>query len=222
MKSYILLIVFLVFSCATNKKPFIGEDYESGMIDFEEGDDMFYWLFRSRSRPSSDPLVIWLSGGPGCAGEIAIFYQNGPWSLQPDLTLEYNKYSWNEKANVLYIDQPFGTGFSSTDSFWRLARNYRMYSDAFYTFILRFMEKYPEYKGRELFITGVSYAGHFIPPMASLILEKHNADLNLKAVAIGNGWVNPIIHYHSYPTFSAEHGIITPLHAGFLKIGYMM
>lgn len=67
-------------------------------------EDIFYWLFRSRNNDVNDPLVIWLTGGPGCASELAIFYENGPFSINDDLTLNRNENSWNNNANLLYVD----------------------------------------------------------------------------------------------------------------------
>lgn len=33
--------------------------------------------------------------------------------------------------------------------------------------MIKFYEMYPEFKGRELFVTGESYAGHYIPAISS-------------------------------------------------------
>ena len=74
---------------------FLDEDQKSGLIDMGNGDDMFYWLFKSRSSPDTDPLVIWLTGGPGCASEVALFYENGPYTINDDLSLNPNQQAWN-------------------------------------------------------------------------------------------------------------------------------
>lgn len=73
-------------------------------------------MFQSRSKPNIDPLAIWLTGGPGCSGEIALVWENGPYILNDDLTLTKNKYSWNNFANLVYVDQPKGTGYSNSST----------------------------------------------------------------------------------------------------------
>ncbi len=79
---------------AQNARPrdeiFLDEDQKSGLIPVGNGDDMFYWLFKSKNVPETDPLVIWLTGGPGCASEVALFYENGPYTINNDLTLNEN------------------------------------------------------------------------------------------------------------------------------------
>ena len=58
-----------------------------------------------RNNPDTDPLVLWLSGGPGCSSELALFYENGPYIFGKDnKTINNNPYSWNSKANLLYLD----------------------------------------------------------------------------------------------------------------------
>jgi len=87
------------------------------------GDDMFYWLFKSRSNPSTDPVVMWLTGGPGCSSGIAIFYENGPFTINEDLSLKINPYSWNNETNLVFVDSPIGTGFSKCTSITHLDTN---------------------------------------------------------------------------------------------------
>ena len=92
-------------SSKKNAGPFVGETWYSGLIDLEHKDDMFYWWFESRNSTDSDPLVLWLTGGPGCASEIALFYENGPYQFEDDgITLKSNPFSWNSNANLLYVD----------------------------------------------------------------------------------------------------------------------
>ncbi|KAF3352297.1 Zinc finger protein GLI3 [Verticillium dahliae VDG1] len=75
--------------------------------------NIFFWLFESRNRPKSDPLTVWINGGPGSPSTDQALGSNGPCRVQPDSkTTKLNADSWNNKANLLYIDQPVQTGFS--------------------------------------------------------------------------------------------------------------
>jgi carboxypeptidase C (cathepsin A) len=59
---------------------------------------------------------MWLSGGPGCSSELALFFENGPFGLYDNLTLKFNPYSWNNISNLVFVDNPIGTGFSDCSS----------------------------------------------------------------------------------------------------------
>lgn len=55
------------------------EQWKTGLVNIDKIDDIFYWAFQSRQETyATDPLVLWLTGGPGCASEVALFYENGP------------------------------------------------------------------------------------------------------------------------------------------------
>jgi len=84
-----------------------------------------------------------------------------------------------------------------------------MVAENFYKFLLKFMLKYPQFKGRPLHITGESYAGHYIPAIASFIVDHPIEDFNLQGVAIGNGWVDPYEQYPAYSTFAYENNLIS-------------
>lgn len=56
---------------------------------------MFYLFFESR-HSKSDPVVIWLTGGPGCSSELALFYENGPFVISKNLSLAWNDYGWDQ------------------------------------------------------------------------------------------------------------------------------
>nr|XP_016470404.1 PREDICTED: serine carboxypeptidase-like 49 [Nicotiana tabacum] len=59
---------------------------------------LFYFFFESQGS-KDDPVVIWLSGGPGCSSELALFYENGPFSIANNLSLVLNEYGWDKVIN---------------------------------------------------------------------------------------------------------------------------
>ncbi|XP_063900205.1 uncharacterized protein LOC135119754 [Zophobas morio] len=94
---------------------------EAGYYPVGENKEYFYWFFESRADPLNDPVIIrapelvvlWLNGGPGCSSEIGLFYENGPCRLKSNnKSTKVNPFSWNNKASIIYVDQPTGAGFS--------------------------------------------------------------------------------------------------------------
>jgi len=76
-------------------------------------------------------------------------------------------------------------------------------------FLRGFVEQNPEFAGRDFYITGESYAGHYIPAIGHYIaFEATDLDLNLKGLAIGNGLTDPYDQYPQYADFSYENGLI--------------
>jgi len=185
---------------------FLNESYYAGFEPIDTRGSLFYWLFESRSEPSTDPLVVWLTGGPGCSSELALFVENGPYKVNDDKkTLRTNPYSWNNNANLLYVDQPLGTGWSTAS---QLERNEDQIAADFYTFLNEFVETFPQYKNRDFYITGESYAGHYIPAISANIVKQGGLQLNFKGLAIGNGLVSVYYQYPGYATFAYENKLV--------------
>ncbi|XP_020233548.1 serine carboxypeptidase-like [Cajanus cajan] len=172
---------------------------------------MFYFFFESRNS-KEDPVVIWLTGGPGCSSELALFYENGPFKIADDLSLVWNEYGWDKASNLLYVDQPTGTGFSYSTDLRDIRHDEEGVSNDLYDFLQAFFSEHPQYAKNDFFITGESYAGHYIPAFATRIHRgnkaKEGIHINLKGFAIGNGLTNPAIQYKAYPDYALEMGII--------------
>ena len=79
-----------------------------------------------------------------------------------------------------------------------------MVANYFYKFLTGFLDIHPEFKTRPIFITGESYAGHYIPAIGAHIIEQKNPQINLVGLAIGNGWVDPYLQYPEYAHFAYE------------------
>lgn len=73
----------------------------------------WFWFFEARHDPEDAPLSLWFQGGPGAPTSISAVNENGPCNLlNNSRDAVNNPWSWNDRVNMLYIDQPVQTGFS--------------------------------------------------------------------------------------------------------------
>jgi serine carboxypeptidase-like clade II len=92
---------------------------------------------------------------------------------------------------MLFLESPVGTGFSyavNTDVYKTIGDN--MTTRDTYTFLTKWMNRFPEYKGRDLFVVGESYAGHYVPEIATVILASKNPDMKLTGIIVSVSGVN--------------------------------
>jgi len=166
-------------------------------VDPTAGRALFYYFVESPQNSSTKPLVLWLNGGPGCSSlGYGAMEELGPFRVNSDgNTLYKNDYAWNNEANVLFLESPAGVGFSysNTTSDYQNVGDNKTASDS-YKFLVNWLEKFPEYKTRDFFITGESYAGHYVPQLAYTIVSQNKitnqTKINLKGIAIGNAWID--------------------------------
>ncbi|WOL09852.1 hypothetical protein Cni_G18605 [Canna indica] len=172
---------------------------------------MFYFFFESR-HSTKDPVVIWLTGGPGCSSELAVFYENGPFTISNNMSLVWNQFGWDQASNLIYVDQPTGTGFSYSSDKRDIRHDETGVSDDLYDFLQAFFAEHSELAKNDFYITGESYAGHYIPAFASRVHQgnknKEGIHINLKGFAIGNGLTDPAIQYKAYTDYALDMGII--------------
>lgn len=173
---------------------------------------LFYYFVEAEQNPSSKPLVLWLNGGPGCSSiGVGAFSENGPFQPRGNVLVR-NDYSWNKEANILYLETPAGVGFSysNTTSFYN-GVNDKITAHDNLVFLLRWLNKFPAYKTRDLYLTGESYAGHYVPQLAVLMLQfnqKHKI-FNLKGIAIGNPLLNFEKDFNARAEYLWSHGLIS-------------
>jgi len=183
MKTILILINCFILSCLAGNigqlpgytGPEISQYTGYITVNEELGKAYFYWLVESLGSPNTDPLVFWFQGGPGCSGLGGLFTENGPYLPNSDGGVDYNPISWTQVANVVFLEQPAGVGFSySNDSIGYNTNDTQAALDNF-AFVEGFIQAYPQYKGRSTWLTGESYAGVYIPTLTSVILENPNS-----------------------------------------------
>lgn len=181
----------------------------SGTLPAGDGDSYFFWLAKA-AKPAppgaaKTPLLLWLSGGPGCSSTLALLFENGPcrvvgrdafgWQTESRLT------RWNEIANVVWVDQPAGVGYSAGGA---SSRDEVGVADHMDVFLQHFFKQFPDLHEAPFFITGESYAGHYIPAIAAKLVE--GKKVNIAGIAMGNALVNPLPQFSSQPEMAYTGG----------------
>ncbi|KZO96372.1 alpha/beta-hydrolase [Calocera viscosa TUFC12733] len=190
----------------------------SGYLDISDGKHLFFWFFESRSSPASDPLVLWLNGGPGCSSITGLLFELGPCSVSSEGTnTTYNPYSWNSNANVIFLDQPVNVGFSYSDDGTGVSTSPVAAEDV-WTFLQLFVHRWDKYSKLPFHISGESYGGTYLPNLAHVI-HAHNKEvasspasfaskkitkLNFASILIGNGLTSPIVQFPAVAEYACE------------------
>jgi carboxypeptidase C (cathepsin A) len=207
-----LIFILTLITTAQTAEPTLSDVFpeqpKTGYIEVKPGVKLFYWFFNSRTNPQTDPLVFWLNGGPGCASELGLFFENGPIMLKSkdaNVTTIRND-AWNNRTNMVWLDNPAGAGFSIAE-FAHRPRTKEDVREQFYTFLLKFLEMpdFKRFKGAPIYITGESFGGHWVPYIANKLYFSNNPDVNLQGVLIGSGWITTATVHKNYPDYAWMH-----------------
>ncbi|ORY83852.1 Alpha/Beta hydrolase protein [Protomyces lactucae-debilis] len=170
----------------------------TGYLSFDHDKRTIYFIFfESQSKPLEDPVAIWMQGGPGASSlPFGLLAEHGPCLIDGTST-KTNPYSWNKFANMIYVDQPAGTGFSfSTTADPRDTTS--QVADDMVMLLHLFYQAFPGLKKNPLHLTGESYAGKWIPPLAKKVLDankkyKKANHIPLSSIVIGGGYLNAAV-----------------------------
>ncbi|KAL3651665.1 hypothetical protein CASFOL_004667 [Castilleja foliolosa] len=186
-------------------------------VDQKVGRALYYYFAEAQNyAQASLPLVLWLNGGPGCSSLYGAMQELGPFRVKSDgKTLFLNEYAWNKAANVLFLESPVGVGFSYSETTTNNTSggDKRTAKDN-YIFLVNWLERFPEYKNRDFYIAGESYAGHYVPQLAHIILINQNKinnklTLKFKGIIIGNAVLNDDTDDIGQLNYLASHALIS-------------
>ncbi|ESQ33623.1 hypothetical protein EUTSA_v10009366mg [Eutrema salsugineum] len=171
---------------------------ETGYIGVgeEEKVQLFYYFIKSEKNPEEDPLLLWLTGGPACTALSALAFENGPLTFKTEgyngslPSLISTSYSWTKVANIIFLDQPVGTGFSySTTPLAEKPSDTREVKQT-YEFLQKWLVERPEFVSNPFYVSGDSYAGIVVPAIVQQISigNEHGYKplINLKGYVLGN------------------------------------
>jgi carboxypeptidase D len=140
-----------------------GESY-AGTLSIDANttneNQLWFWFWPSANPNATDEIVIWLNGGPGCSSLDGFLQENGPFLWQSGTyEPQPNPFSWTNLTNMIYVDQPIGTGLSpAAPGAPAKIMNETDVARQFSGFWKNFMTTF-NMTGRKVYLTGESYAG---------------------------------------------------------------
>ncbi|XP_072043586.1 retinoid-inducible serine carboxypeptidase-like [Amphiura filiformis] len=171
----------------------IQTDEDWGYVNVREDAYMFWWLYYSTSEPySAAPLVLWLQGGPGGSScGFGNFEEIGPL----DVELNPRNTTWISAANVLFIDNPVGAGYSYVKNTSALTKNNEEIANDLVTTISAFFKKLPKFQDIPFYIFSESYGGKMTAGFSKALLkaiELGRVTCNFQGFAMGDSWISPV------------------------------
>ncbi|KAJ3809239.1 alpha/beta-hydrolase [Lentinula lateritia] len=173
---------------------------------------LWFWAFEKEegsltARPGErddEPWLIWLNGGPGSSSLVGLMTENGPLQVTGNYSIVENEFSWNKLADAFWVDQPVGTGFSTSDAAGYVDGEDQLGQD-FVGFLTNLVKVFPSLATRPFYLTGESYAGTFImlipkPYITKAIFSTPNPPVNLRKISIGDGTIGGFALYEELST----------------------
>ncbi|THG11586.1 hypothetical protein TEA_026610 [Camellia sinensis var. sinensis] len=187
-------------------------------VDKSEDVQLFYYFVKSESNPKEDPLVLWLTGGPGCSAFSGFAYEIGPLNFEANQkegslpTLVLNPNSWTKVASIIFVDLPVGTGFSYGMTSIASQSTDLQSCDQAYEFLRKWLIDHPDFLSNPVYMGGDSYTGITVPIIVQLISNGNEAGIkpliNLKGYLLGNPSTTPNDRNYAIP-FAHGMGLIS-------------
>ncbi|KAI4368733.1 hypothetical protein MLD38_017256 [Melastoma candidum] len=168
-----------------------------GYVQVRPRAHLFWWLYRSPNRvedPSNPwPIVLWLQGGPGASGVgIGNFQEIGPL----DTNLRPRNSTWLQKADLLFVDNPVGTGYSFVEGKDPevFVKTDEEAGEDLARLLMALFNRDEGLQQSPLYIVAESYGGKFAVTTALSVIYAVQAGklkLILGGVALGDSWISP-------------------------------
>ena len=139
-----------------------GFNQYSGYLLATDNNEIHYWFTEADTEgdPMEKPLFFWTNGGPGCSGMEGLLVEEGPWrviSTDGELSVEYNPFTWITEVNMVFLEQPYGVGFSVVEEGDDPVvgdENAALDMDAV---IRNFITKFPRFENHPIYTTAESW-----------------------------------------------------------------
>uniref|UniRef100_A0A034WDZ5 Retinoid-inducible serine carboxypeptidase n=1 Tax=Bactrocera dorsalis TaxID=27457 RepID=A0A034WDZ5_BACDO len=205
------ILLAICVTATTAKTGYGPGEQDWGYVDVRTGAHMFYWLYYTTanvSKYTERPLAIWLQGGPGASSTgYGNFEELGPL----DLYGNYRNFTWVKDMNVLFIDNPVGSGYSYVDSVRYLTKNNNEIALDLVRLMKGFYQQHPEFESVPLHIFCESYGGKMAPEFALELyyaIQRGELRSNLTSVALGDPWTSPIDSVLAWAPLLLQMGVV--------------
>ncbi|KAI3595070.1 carboxypeptidase s1 [Moniliophthora roreri] len=178
----------------------------SGYVNMGEKNSMWFWMFEARHSPETAPITLWLNGGPG------LFNENGPCTVSTDKnTTHFNPYSWNNVSNMLYLDQPFGAGFSVGEEIDNTDDAAKFVWQTLQSFWIS--PTFGKFRSRQFILATESYGARFGPVFINYFNEQNKLidsgeligqKVVVSGLMINNGKHDPLIQFQTTVDFARD------------------
>mmetsp|Transcript_71835 Transcript_71835/g.64539 ORF Transcript_71835/g.64539 Transcript_71835/m.64539 type:complete len:913 (+) Transcript_71835:64-2802(+) len=179
-------------TCSSSKTQCAFKQY-SGYLLGNNNAEIHYWFIEAEEDADNKPIFVWTNGGPGCSGMDGLLTEHGPWKVTDNLKIVYNKHAWNTEVNMIYLEQPFGVGFSVNEKGSRVVSGDQNSADDMDAAIRNFITKFPKYKDNKIFLSSESWGGHYVPITTYTILQNNDNredKINLGGFFLGNPYTD--------------------------------
>ncbi|XP_013787581.1 retinoid-inducible serine carboxypeptidase-like [Limulus polyphemus] len=112
-----------------------------------------------------------------------------------DVNLKPRNTTWVKNSNILFIDNPVGTGFSYVKNLSALTKNNSQIADDLVILMKQFFQKVPEFQKSPLYIFSESYGGKMAASFALALykaVKSGKISCNFQGVTFGDSWISPI------------------------------
>lgn len=190
---------------------------------------MFYW-FVGTTDYASRPTLVWTNGGPGASSFWGFFLENGPFEVTKDASdpsgykVTPRATGWNNKINFMILEHPMGVTYSQPSEPSLIPSSPSVGALETYQALANFMAAHPEILANPLVLAGESYAGTYLPLLASNILNPNVPGLqqqNLLLTVLMDAWVDPITQMKTDTDYAFAHGLISKEKKAYIDSHYI-
>ncbi|KAI3748214.1 hypothetical protein L6452_11157 [Arctium lappa] len=167
-----------------------------GYVQVRPRAHMFWWYYRSPFRAQNPnkpwPIILWLQGGPGASGVgIGNFEEVGPL----DTSLNPRNSTWLRKADLLFVDNPVGTGYSFVEDKELLVNTDDEAARDLTRLLIAIFNRNKTLQKSPLYIVAESYGGKYAVTLGLSALKAIKAgklNLILGGIVLGDSWISPV------------------------------